>query len=489
VRLSVRHFRPRAAARNFTASATEQEEAVEESFEELRRREFARLDAQGHVYLDYTGAGLYAESQVRAHAEFLSQGVFGNPHSRNPTSRAATELCEQARQRVLAFFNADPDAYEVVFTLNASGALKLVGEAYPWQPGGRFLLTADNHNSVNGLREFATAHGAEVVYVPLDDDLRFRDLEAHLEGAEPGKHNLFAFPAQSNFSGVKHPLETVEAAADRGWHVLLDAAAFVPTSRLDLSACAPDFVCISFYKMFGFPTGVGVLLARRNALGELHRPWFAGGTVRFVSAQNRLHLSHDTGRGFEDGTLNYLGIAAVSAGLDFLDGIGMERIGAHVARHTAALIEGLRGLRHGNGAPMVRIYGRAEVEGRGGAVAFNLLDPEGGLVDFRAVEQRANAAMISIRTGFFCNPGAAEFAFQYADEEALGCIKTLAPGTFDLQRFSDCMSDHAVGGIRVSVGIATVEADLARLMEVLGTFRDDGCRGMGAPLPALATAD
>lgn len=462
---------------------------MEESFAALRRREFGRLDAQGHVYLDYTGAGLYAESQVRAHAEFLSQGVFGNPHSRNPTSLAATELCEGARKRVLDFFNADPDAYEVVFTLNASGALKLVGEAYPWEPGGRFLLTADNHNSVNGLREFATASGAEVAYVPLDDALRFAELEAHLASAEPGRHNLFAFPAQSNFSGVKHPLDAVRLAAERGWHVLLDAAAFVPTSRLDLAACAPDFVCISFYKMFGFPTGVGVLLARRNALGELHRPWFSGGTVRFVSAQNRLHLSHVTGRGFEDGTLNYLGIAAVSAGLDFLDAIGMERINAHVMRLTGSLIEALRELRHGNDAPMVRIYGPPGVEGRGGAVAFNLLDPEGALVDFRAVEQRANEALISIRTGFFCNPGAAEFAFGYPDEEAFRCIKTLTPETFDLQRFSDCMSDHAVGGIRASVGIATVDADLHRLMEVLRTFRDEGCRGAGAPLPSLATVD
>lgn len=462
---------------------------MDETFEELRRREFARLDAQGHVYLDYTGAGLYAESQVRAHAELLAQGVFGNPHSRNPTSLAATELCESARARVLRFFNADPDVYEVVFTLNASGALKLVGEAYPWEAGGRCLLTADNHNSVNGLREFAGAHGAGVDYVPLDTGLRFAGLEERLAAADRTRHNLFAFPAQSNFSGVKHPLETVEMAAAHGWHVLLDAAAFVPTSRLDLSACSPDFVCISFYKMFGFPTGVGVLLARRDALGELHRPWFAGGTVRFVSAQNRLHLSHVTGRGFEDGTLNYLGIAAVETGLDFLAGIGVERISAHVTRHTAALLEGLRELRHSGGAPMVRVYGPQGTEGRGGAVAFNLLDPEGELVDFRAVEQRANQAMISLRTGFFCNPGAAEFAFEYPDEEAFRCIKTFAPETFDLQRFSDCMSDHAVGGIRVSVGIATVEADLRRLMEVLATFRDEGSRGAGTPFPALATVD
>ncbi len=460
-------------------------------FEALREREFSRLDANGQVYLDFTGAGLYAESQVRAHTDFLCRGVFGNPHSRNPTSQAATTLCEDARARVLRYFNADPELYEVVFTLNASGALKLVGEAFPWETGGRFLLTADNHNSVNGLREFATAHGADVRYVPLDAELRLHDVEAQLADAPRGQHNLFAFPAQSNFSGVKHSLDAIQAAHDHGYHVLLDAAAFVPTNPLDLRRYAPDFVCISFYKMFGFPTGVGVLLARRNALGELHRPWFAGGTVRFVSAQNKdVHLQHVTGRAFEDGTLNYLGIAAVPAGLDFLEEIGIERINAHVMGLTERLLGDMLALRHGNGAPMVRIYGPRSMEMRGGTIAFNLLDPEGGLVDFRAVEQRANEAGISLRTGFFCNPGAAEFAFEYPDEEAFRCIKTLTPETFNIQVFSDCMSDHPVGAVRVSVGIASNGADLDRLIEVLCSFRDDGCESApGAELPALATVD
>ena len=458
-------------------------------FDALRQREFSRLDATGQVYLDFTGAGLYAESQVRAHTEFLCRGVFGNPHSRNPTSQAATTLCEQARVRVLEYFNADPELYEVVFTLNASGALKLVGEAYPWEPGGRFLLTADNHNSVNGLREFATAHGADVRYVPLDAELRLHDVERHLADAERGTHNLFAFPAQSNFSGVKHPLSLIETAHEHGWHVVLDAAAFVPTNPLDLREHAPDFVCVSFYKMFGFPTGVGVLLARRNALGELHRPWFAGGTVRFVSAQNQLHMQHVTGRAFEDGTLNYLGIAAVPAGLDFLDEIGIERINRHVMRLTGELLDELKALRHANGAPMVRLYGPAGMEMRGGTIAFNLLDPEGELVDFRMVEQRTNEAGISLRTGFFCNPGAAEFAFEYPDEDAFRCIKTLTPETFNIQVFADCMTDHPVGAIRVSVGIASVRQDIDRLMEILCTFRDGGCAASGTALPALATVD
>jgi molybdenum cofactor sulfurtransferase len=461
-----------------------------DGFAELRAREFSRLDETGHVYLDYTGAGLYAESQVRTHADFLCRGVFGNPHSRNPTSRAATELVEEARDRVLRFFNADPEAYEVVFTLNASGALKLVGEAYPFAPGSRFLLTADNHNSVNGLREFATARGAEVRYVPLCDELRIERIEDELAGAAPGGHHLFAFPAQSNFSGVKHPLEWIETAAAHGHHVLLDAAAFVPTSRLDLRAHAPDFVCLSFYKMFGFPTGVGALLARRNALGELHRPWFAGGTVRFVSAQNPVHMRHVTGRGFEDGTLNYLGIAAVSAGLAFLEEVGVERINARVMGLARGLLDALHGLRHASGAPLVRIYGPAGTAARGATVAFNLLDPDGALVDFREVERRANEAGISLRTGFFCNPGAAEFAFEYPDEEAFRCIKELTPETFNLQLFSDCMHDHAVGAVRVSLGIASSEADVERLLDVLRSFLDHPAAAVDPDaFPRLATVD
>jgi len=170
--------------------------------------------------------------------------------------------------------------------------------------------------------------------------------------------------------------------------------------------------------------------------------------------------------------------------------IGVERINAHVMRHTGLLMDRLRALRHGNGAPQVRIYGPDCLEARGGTVAFNLLDPAGELVDFRVVEQRANEAGISIRTGFFCNPGAAEFAFDYHDEEAFRCIQTLTPETFDLQLFSDCMGDQAVGAVRASLGIASNEADLDRLIEVLATFRDEeGALPSAATVAAVATID
>ena len=102
--------------------------------DELRASEYGRLDRQGHVYLDYTGGGLYAESQLRQHMALLSEGIFGNPHSKNLTSMAMTRLVEHTREYVLQYFNASPDEYMVIFTPNSTGALKLIGETFHIKP-------------------------------------------------------------------------------------------------------------------------------------------------------------------------------------------------------------------------------------------------------------------------------------------------------------------------------------------------------------------
>jgi selenocysteine lyase/cysteine desulfurase len=121
----------------------------------LRASQYWYLDAEGQTYLDYTGAGLPAQAQLSAHAARLNGRCFGNPHSENPTSAASTRLIEQARRAVLDHFNASEDEYAVIFTPNASAACRLVGEAVAFEKRGRLVLTSDNHNSVNGIREFA----------------------------------------------------------------------------------------------------------------------------------------------------------------------------------------------------------------------------------------------------------------------------------------------------------------------------------------------
>ena len=121
-------------------------------FAELRRREFARLDATDHAYLDYTGSALYPERLVIEHAEALRHLVLGNPHSESPASRASTARVSAARERVMRFFDADPGEYYVCFTANTTGAIHLVASGFAFGPDAPFILAADDHNSVNGVR-------------------------------------------------------------------------------------------------------------------------------------------------------------------------------------------------------------------------------------------------------------------------------------------------------------------------------------------------
>jgi selenocysteine lyase/cysteine desulfurase len=444
--------------------------------DEMRATEYRRLDEHGQVYLDYTGGSLYAESQLRKHFDLLRSGILGNPHSANPTSAAMTEHVERTRRRILSYFHARSEDYILVFTLNASAALKLVGESFAFAPGGRYLLTFDNHNSVNGIREFARAKGAGVFYAPLSlPDLRMdaARLEALLDEADPAHANLFSFPAQSNFSGVKHPLEFVAKAQKKGWRVLLDAAAFVPTSALNLTAVQPDFVTISFYKMFGHPTGVGALLIRRSALASLKRPWFAGGTVNFASVQGQAHVLSPNEAAFEDGTLNYLSIPAVEIGLLHLESIGIETIAERVRCLTGWLLEELLALRHTNGRAMVRIYGPASLQARGGTVTLNLYDPHGHLLDYRRVEELAGAENISLRTGCFCNPGAGEIAEGLTEEDMRAAFNLGAE--ISLPSFLRLLQDRgrkSAGAIRASIGIASNFADVWRFVRFIAGFRD-----------------
>jgi selenocysteine lyase/cysteine desulfurase len=445
------------------------------TIDELRDREYSYLDEYGHVYLDYTGAGLAARSQLAAHTTRIGAGCFGNPHSENPTSSASTLLVEQARAAVLRHFNTTADDYAVVFTPNATGACRLVGESYPFRAGRRLVLTADNHNSVNGIREFARAGGARVTYVPLTaGELRVNESDvlaalARPDGSHPG---LFAFPAQSNFSGVQHPLGWVGQAQQQGYDVLLDAAAYIPTNRLDLSLVRPQFVTVSWYKVFGYPTGVGCLLVRRDALARLRRPWFSGGTIWGVSVQGGWHRMLDGEGAFEDGTVNFLSIPDVTTGIDWIDGIGIDLIHRRVSMLTGWLLDSLGRLNHDDGTPLIRLYGPAGLSGRGGTVTFNFLDRAGRAIDVRAVARAAGAARISVRTGCFCNPGAGECAFGLGRTGAPGPGRGAPVARVLMRQPAATPEDYLTriglptgGAVRVSVGVASNLADVEAFLD------------------------
>ncbi|GAA3745575.1 selenocysteine lyase/cysteine desulfurase [Spinactinospora alkalitolerans] len=453
--------------------------------DELRAEEYGYLDEGDHVYLDHAGAGLPARAQVRAHAARLSGGCFGHPHSTGPASLASSELVRRTRSAVLAHFNADPQEYAAIFTANATGACRLVGEAYPFGTGRRFVHLRDNHTCVTGIRDFARARGAAV------DAVGLTDLE--LRGDEPGlaaalrRHGgrtgrlrprrdgergagLFGYPAQSNFTGVQHPLDWIDLAHEHGFDVLLDAAAYAPANPVDLSETKPDFMPVSWYKLLGYPTGLGCLVARRDALARLRRPWSSGGAVPASGARGEWRGTAAEESAFEDGTPNFLSVPDVEAGLRRLSGIGLGTVNTRVRCLTGWLIDRLTTARHSTGMPLVRLYGPAGTEARGGTVAFNFLDPAGAVVDEQVVARDAAAHRISLRTGRFCNPGAGEAASNL-DRAALPAPD---PRTADALGCVPGRADPPTGGaVRVSLGPVSNLADVSRFVEfAVDTYLD-----------------
>ena len=433
---------------------------------DIREREFSRLDRENHAYLDYTGSALYAESQLRAHHSLLAAGLFGNPHSESGPSRASTDVMNAARDLVLDFFDVDASTHDVCFTANTTAAIKLVAESYPFSAERSLVLSVDNHNSINGIREFARRANAKISYLALDRDLRLRQPIDWPSG--PG---LFAFPAQSNFSGVRHPLSLVAEAQRRGFDVMLDVAAFVPSQRISLREVEADFVALSFYKLFGYPTGLGALVARRDSLARMRRPWFSGGTVMYASVEADTHRLRPQHEAFEDGTPDFLGIAALPAGFALLDQVGTSELSAHVTELASMLLGELQSMRHDNGAPLVRIYGPLDMCSRGGAIAFNVCDRGGEVIPYAIVEEAARSAGVSMRGGCFCNPGASEVAFGLGRDRISGCFDSIGE-TFTVERFASCV-DSPVGAVRVSVGMANNRADVLRALDVVVSFRSN----------------
>ncbi|XP_050223530.1 molybdenum cofactor sulfurase isoform X2 [Mercurialis annua] len=415
------------------------------SIDEIRATEFKRLEQNGTVYLDHAGATLYSELQMEAVFKDLSSNVYGNPHSQSEASSATFDIVRQARQEVLDYFNASPKDYKCIFTSGATGALKLIGEAFPWNQGSSFMYTMENHNSVLGIREYALSKGAKAFAVDIESvahhegvsktlepltkmsmhQVQRRNKAEIMEGeAKADAFNLFAFPLECNFSGFrfglnlvndikKNPERILEGSqfCKGNWMVLIDAAKGCATQPLDLSSYSADFVVLSFYKLFGYPTGLGALIVRNDAAKILKKAYFSGGTVAASIADVDFVRRRDNIEElFEDGTISFLSIASIRHGFKILKSLTASAICRHTTSLTAFVEKVLMDLKHGNGANVCTIYkkqvSKAICQGSGSLLSFNLLRPDGSWFGSREVEKLASLSGIQLRTGCFCNPGA-----------------------------------------------------------------------------------
>ncbi|KAF8910863.1 PLP-dependent transferase [Mucidula mucida] len=442
----------------------------------LRRTDYSRLEKTGETYVDYMGGAIYPESLIRVHTEFLNSNVLGNTHSVSNSSKLSLKHADQARAAVLSFFHAPP-GYTVVFTQNATGALKLVGESFPFVEGSAYVLSADSHNSVHGIRQFASEKGGHVAYIPcqpqggvdvqISKDILNRN-RAQTQENRKAAPCLFALTGQSNVTNSKSPLSLLFYASSLGYYTLLDAAALAPTSVVNLTETPVDAMAISFYKMFGFPTGVGALVVKKSFLKQLKRPWFAGGTVDVVQVPGTVVTrSSELHEQFEDGTINYLTLPAVTDGLRFLSAY-LPFLPLRLATLLNYTISSLSLLRHDStGAPVVNILSRiplrrlthvGDQSDTGSTISMIFLSPSGEMIPNSFIEYSASQCNVSLRTGCMCNPGGAAALLGIEDDMA-----KLYPGVTmkDFQRHVG----RELGVVRVSLGLASDFQDVWRLLQ------------------------
>jgi molybdenum cofactor sulfurtransferase len=434
-----------------------------------------------------------------------------------------------------------------------------------------FMYVTNSHNSVVGMRQLAIQQGATFYCIDIkeleqmtnikdwknleekiilsssslsslassievnddddDDVVSCSDCCCHCNEATTTtttttttRHNLLVFPSECNFSGDR-PTDTksiISIARESGWYTMLDIAKHASTDRINLKDLNPDFAALSFYKLFGSPTGVGALLVRRSAIPilfeeeeeEKDKKIIEAATMSKAKTRNHSNNNDDSrerqryyqGGGSVDimlpnrdytvpksryiglasmtsGTSNFRGIANLIHGFDTLERLGgMSTIHRHACCIAKELTRRLRLLKHSNGMSVVRIYGAwgnnnnnnnnnneyNTNNARGPTVALNVFRSDGSAVGYNEVSKLAslNHPPMQFRTGCFCNPGACQKALKLDDQQAIDNYEKTGHVCGD---HIDLANGMPTGAIRASFGKDSIWEDMDVFVRFLDT--------------------
>ncbi|TMC89301.1 MAG: cysteine desulfurase [Chloroflexi bacterium] len=300
----------------------------------------------GLAYLDSANTSQRPRQVTGAMMEYFEKFNSNIHRAAYHIAEEATDRYEATREKIRAFINA-ASTKEIIYTRGTTEAINLV--AYSWgranvKPGDLIVLTIlDHHSNIVPWQILATANGATIEYVDIDDrgELRQDQFRELLE-KQP---KLVSFSHVSNALGTINPVhEMVAAAKAAGATVLVDGAQGAPHQRVDVRDLSCDFYAFSGHKMLG-PTGAGILYGRRELL-EAMDPFLAGGDmIKTVRVEGTTY--HDLPWKFEAGTQAIAEVIGLGAAVDYLDGLGMDNVLAHerevteYAYETLSDIEGL----------------------------------------------------------------------------------------------------------------------------------------------------
>lgn len=432
--------------------------------------------------------------------------------------------------------------YDIIFTSGTTQALKMVAECFPWQKGcpvcgSTFVYPLNIHTSVIGMRAMALDKGANFQCWTMSNIVnaihsgRFASqvsknadngsLVANCQSQKTQSDslpivcqcsretkatttttkmisNLLVLPAECNFAGDRVDVESLvsklraqnhvdSSSQSSKWWILVDLAKAACTSSLHLRKMDPDFACLSFYKIFGEPTGLGCLLVKRSVLSMLSQSnpnlgqqqnhalatYFGGGSVDVVLPRQNFVVPRGSkdreslGLALTHGTIHFRGIVSLHAGLNVLERMGnLNAIESHTHCLFLELLARLKSLQHSNGAQAIQIYNVPRDFGCGPTVALNVRRSDGSYVGYQEVSKLAalNRPPIQFRTGCFCNPGGCQMALNISDEEV---IRNFSRAGHVCGDDIDVIDGKPTGAIRLSLGKDSIWEDIDALIVFL----------------------
>jgi cysteine desulfurase / selenocysteine lyase len=353
-------------------------------------RTFGESDERTLVYLDSAASSQKPAVVIEALAEHLRSHNANVHRGVYALAREADAAYDGARRRVAAFVGAEPET--TIFTKNVTEAINLV--AYAWGranvgPGDAVLITQmEHHANLVPWQVLCRERGASLRYLEVDErgELSLAALDAELAR---GDVRLVAFAHVSNVLGTINPVAEMTARVRAAGAVsLIDGAQAVPQMPVDVREIGADFYGWTGHKALG-PTGIGVLHGRRELL-ERMQPFLTGGDM-IASVDLQSASWNELPYKFEAGTPPIAEAVGLGAAVEYLDGLGMERVRAHERALTAYMLERLAQV------PGLRVVGPPEADARGGLASFTI---EG--MHPHDIAELCDRAGVCIRAGHHC---------------------------------------------------------------------------------------
>ncbi len=354
------------------------------------RADFPLLDSSDVIYMDN------AATSQRPQAVLDAMNEFYKHHNANPLrgvyklSVEATQDYENARAKVAKFINA-AGSEEIVFTRNATESLNLVAYSYGLnniKAGDEIVVSIlEHHSNMLPWQMVAKATGAKLVFLDCEEDGEITKAEIDSKINENTK--IVACTQISNVLGIPTPIEyIIEKAHSVGAVAVVDGAQSIPHKKIDVKALDADFFAFSGHKLCG-PMGIGVLYGKKELLDAMP-PFLSGGEmIEYVTRDSATYaeLPHK----FEAGTVNAEGAVGLAAAIDYIEGVGYDKIEAIEKELSAYAIETLSKNKY------VRILGSKDPKKHSGIINFIL---EG--VHPHDVSTILDSKGIAVRAGHHC---------------------------------------------------------------------------------------